>query len=241
MARPVASSLPGIDVDADVLVARLGEALASGALEQQRYDPSNDQFGPLDATLVRHIVRSLEPNRWIEVGSGHSTAALLDATDNLASRPRITAIDPYADRLRSTLRPGDLERLELIEEGVQGVPLETFQALEAGDVLFLDTTHVVRPGSDVVYEFLEVLPRLTPGVIVHIHDITYPFDVPDVWLEEGRIWCEPYLLRALLCDNPRFSILQWPGAVAALRPSALEEMLPPSITSAGTSLWLQVN
>jgi hypothetical protein len=102
------------------------------------------------------------------------------------------------------LRPED--NVDVIAAPVQDVPVETFTSLEPGDVLFIDSTHVAKAGSDVVWLFLRVLPRLAKGVVVHVHDVFWPVEYPAQWLREGRSWNEDYLLNAFLCHNDAWRI-----------------------------------
>src|ERR1035437_347813 len=115
-----------------------------------------------------------------------------------------TCIEPFLPDYLSPSLPGISE---IIERPLQDVDLERFKQLECNDILFIDSTHVVRYGSDVVYEILEILPILRPGVIVHVHDIFFPDDYPQRWLNRDRFfWNEQYMLQAFLCMNPHFQI-----------------------------------
>lgn len=233
------TSLPGLELDFDSMLTNAAE-LSAVELPGPRYHQDNDQFSLSDAVQLHHILASKRPARFIEIGSGYSTAVVLDAVQALNLETTVTCIEPYADRLRSQLLAGDEQRFTLVEQPVQSVPLETFDELQAGDVLFIDSTHVVAPGSDVVYELLEILPRLAAGVIVHVHDILYPFDIPDVWLDEGRIWCEPYLLRALLTNSTRYQVTTWLSALASERSDEVRGALSEDSAFGGSSLWLEI-
>ena len=134
----------------------------------------------------------LRPARVIEVGSGYSTALALDEAE--ASREiaalEITCIEPFAGRLLGLLSEADRRRITLLRKPVQDVDPATYGRLGPGDVLFVDSTHVVKAGSDVVWLFLHVLPRLAAGVVVHVHDVFWPFEYPAHWLEQRRDWTE---------------------------------------------------
>ena len=171
-----------------------------------RFHHENSQFPYADAILLHLLLRHWRPRRVIEIGSGFSTALMVDTVERCPStRVLITAIEPYPERLRSVV--GEFpDWLSLIELPVQEVPLTTFAELGAGDVLFIDSTHVARTGSDVVWELFEVLPRLASGVRVHFHDMCWPFEYPPLWVEQGRAWNEVYALRALLSDSKVFEI-----------------------------------
>jgi len=149
----------------------------------------------------------------IEVGSGYSTLLSLEALENNAKEGhpcRFTAIEPYpADFLRDPGLPGDVE---LLEQPLQKAPLELFTNLKSGDILFIDSSHVCKAGSDVRYMFSSILPALAPGVIIHIHDIFLPAEYPKCWIKDWhRFWNEQYLLQAFLSFNSAFEVL-WAGS-----------------------------
>jgi Methyltransferase domain len=194
----------GIDLRLNEQLALL-ETLSIVDPTGPRYNAENSWFPPSDAGLYQAIVRHYQPSRVIEVGCGWSTAALYDA----GAAQHVTLIEPHPDRLRQLLSPEDLTRCELIESRLQEVPLSTFQALDSDDVLFVDSTHVAKLGSDVNRIIFEILPALASGVIVHFHDVFYPFEYPNNWVREGRGWNEAYLLRAFLEYNEAFEILLW--------------------------------
>jgi predicted O-methyltransferase YrrM len=196
----------------------------------------NSQYGPLDAAFLVGVLEQNLVNRVVEVGSGYSTAAMLDFADHGGHPLDITCIDPFTDRLRSRLQPGDAARLGIHSEAVQDVDLETFMGLREGDVLLIDSTHVAKAGSDVLFLVLHVLPRLRPGVLVHVHDIHWPFEYPDEWLDEGRDWTEVYLLRAVVTDSSAWQIVLLSDWVARTHP----EVLPPELRTCPTGqLWIR--
>jgi predicted O-methyltransferase YrrM len=200
------SLVPGVDLRESAqldLARRIAEV---GPLATSRWNesPANRMFGRIDGTVLQGMLIDIQPLRVVEIGSGFSTAVMLDTADRAGTTRSITCVEPYPQRLRSLLRPGD--DIVLLERPVQDVPLETFTELGPGDLLFIDSTHVAKSGSDVLYLYLEVLPRLPPGVLVHVHDIFWPFSYRAEWLDQGRDWTEAYLLRALLTDSPRWQI-----------------------------------
>ena len=169
----------------------------------------NGWFDSIDAELLYLLIRHFKPKRVIEIGSGYSTLMAAEAARaNSAldgSATHINAIEPYP---RDFLLGLAGDRWQLTRSKVEQVPLATFAELEANDILFIDSSHVVRIGGDVVYEFLEVIPRLAPGVLVHVHDIFLPDDYPREWvLGMRRFWTEQYLLRAFLMFNCDFEVL----------------------------------
>jgi predicted O-methyltransferase YrrM len=173
----------------------------------RRYWFRNPAYSYADAILLYCMIRYLRPQRIIEVGSGYSSAAMLDTNEIFFSHAiECTFIDPHAGLLRSLLKDQDLERIKLIEEKVQDVDEQQFSRLAANDILFIDSSHVAKIGSDVNHIFFRLLPLLSSGVYIHFHDIFYPFEYPLDWVYEGRAWNEVYLLRAFLQYNRRFQI-----------------------------------
>ena len=117
----------------------------------------------------------------------------------------LTCIEPYPERLPSLMRPGDTKHVNVIDRPVQDVPEEIVDSLQDNDILFIDSTHVMKTGSDVHYEFFHLLPRLKPGVVVHFHDCGFPFEYPDEWIFElNYSWNEVYALRAFSCLTKTF-------------------------------------
>ncbi len=248
-------SLVGIDLNVAAqlaLVETLGPltsdlSFADEAGGATRYFWNNPGFAPGDATVLAAMLRHLRPRRIVEVGAGLSTAVLLDVADTyLSHRPIIECIDPEPQRLRVLLRPGDESALTLHERPVQALPVEFFTALQAGDLLFIDSSHVLKLGSDVAFLLLDVLPRLVPGVVVHVHDVATSFEYPIEWYEEGRAWNEGPALRAFLSFNSAFEILFFCDylmrfqreAIAAHLPLALRQ--PPGVSgNTAVSLWLR--
>ena len=194
---------PGVNLDEDAQLA-LAASLATTVGEPPpgpRWSggPENRMFGWADASVYRAVLGWLQPKRIIEAGSGYSTMIALDE-----GYP-VTCIEPHPDRLLSLAKPGD--PMTLVRQSVQDVPLSLYEELEAGDILFIDSSHVAKAGSDVCWLVLHVLPRLPPGAVVHLHDIFWPFEYPAAWLREHRDWTEGYLLHAFLYGNTRWEIL----------------------------------
>ena len=118
------------------------------------------------------------------------------------------------------------------------MPADELADLHAGDVLFVDSTHVAKIGSDVNHLVFDVFPRLPPGVLVHVHDIAYPFEYPQEWVEEGRAWNEAYLLRGFLLD-PRWRVTAWPSLLWLREPGRMRQALDPGTVVDGGSIWLE--
>ena len=192
------------------------------AIEESGYGPG---FGPIDAQVLHCFIRSARPSRIIEIGSGMSTALMLAADQRNqqdGNAPgRIVAIDPYPQRALLNL-PGPA----IIPDLVQRVPLKTFDELEAGDLLFIDSSHAVKTGSDVVHVFLRVIPGLAPGVVVHVHDVSLPYLYSRTALEDYFGWQESALLAALLTGNRSLRPLASLAALHYDRQDALKQLLP---------------
>jgi hypothetical protein len=158
----------------------------------------------MDALVAYCMVRQFQPGLIIEIGSGFSSLLLAQAAARNGSS-NLTCIEPFP---REVVQKGFPGLQSLIEKKVQDIDLEFFSQLESGDFLFIDSSHTVKIGGDVNYLFLEVLPRLKPGVIVHIHDIFLPVEYRRDWvMGEFRFWSEQYLLQAFLTFNSEFEVL----------------------------------
>ena len=239
---------PGIDWRGERQLALLGE-LAKQAPMQIPEEPTGDpleyfapnpSFGYYDSWAMGAMLRHLKPARMVETGSGWTS--LLAARVNRehhAGAMDITCIDPYP---QDFLRDGVEGIARFVKQPVEEMPLSVFEALAAGDVLFIDGTHVVKTGGDVVYLFGEVVPRLEPGVVVHVHDIFLPRDYPEQWVLSGWGWNEQYLLQAFMAFNPEFEILLGTAWLAANHPEAMIEAAPAPTQShhrLEASLWFR--
>ena len=177
----------------------------------EEYYHFNPSFRGVDAGVYYGLIRYLKPKRIIEIGAGFST--LLAAQAVLANQKKrdtcdLTAIEPYPSR---TLRQGYAGLKRLMETNLQEVPLREFEKLGQNDVLFIDSSHVLKMASDVQYEFLEILPRLKKGVWVHIHDIFIPREYPQkLTMKDFKFYNEQYLLQAFLAFNQAFEVV-WAG------------------------------
>jgi hypothetical protein len=187
------------------------DGLYSGADSRAvRYRPNNGMFGPGSARELSAMIRALAPARIVEVGSGFSSAVMLDTNEHFFEGGiDLTFIEPYPQRLRSILRAADEARVRIIESRLQDVDPSVFESLGPGDILFIDSSHVVKIQSDVHRIVFDILPSVPAGVFVHFHDIYYPFEYPRHWVLEGRAWNEAYVIRAFLQYNASFSIHYW--------------------------------
>lgn len=208
--------LPGIDLREPEQVALL-ERLAPFYADlpdwdrpdagRFRYD--NDWFTWGDAIGYALMLRHARPRRIVEVGAGWSSALALDVDERfLGGRTAFTFIDPTPDRLRSLVPAGELEG-RLVAAPVQDVPLAAFEALGPDDILFVDSSHVLKAGSDVQHLLDEVYPRVAPGVLLHVHDVFWPFEYPASWLATGCSVNEAYAIRALLQGSTAFAVVLW--------------------------------
>ena len=225
---------PTIDFRWNDQLALLNE-LASyrDELSALEFNFDNGYFNGFDAAVYYSLIRHLKPQSIIEIGGGYSTQLANKALAANGSGS-LTCIEPYPERLNGT-GPS----VALIQKQVEEIDVDFFSRLGANDILFIDSSHTVKFGSDVCYEFLEILPRLAPGVWVHVHDIFFPHDYPAEWLIERRLALnEQYLLEAFLSFNKQFQVTlanYW----LSLDHSDKATRLWPSAALKPSSLWMQ--
>lgn len=213
------SQLVGVHVDIEAMKSLLMK-LSKGYSNEYRetsnyYELDSKRFGPgftrLDAMLLYFMIRDTQPHHYIEIGSGLSTkfcSMAAEQNGKNGSPLKVTCIEPYPYEMLYSI-----PAIEIIKKEVQDVELAVFDQLNAGDILFIDSTHVVKIDGDVPYLFLEVLPRLKKGVRIHIHDISFPYNVPypDRLYIFNRTWpwffTEAMLLQAFLSFNDAFKII----------------------------------
>jgi hypothetical protein len=220
---------------------------ADSPAEKGRFYWNNGMFSLLDAAAYYGAIRHLRPRRIIEIGSGYSTAIALMAADRSPALVEISCVEPYPS---SFLRRQRKKLHALIERRIQDVDPQLFETLDAGDMLFIDSSHCSRLGSDLNILMFEIVPRLKPGVIVHFHDIFLPSEYPRSWLEDvGIMWNEQYLLLAFLMFNDTFELF-WSSSMAATEirddlAASLRPLLPQggfvdALNSySGGSVWLR--
>jgi hypothetical protein len=196
---------------------------------------NNPMFSGTDALVLYCIVRHFKPASIIEVGSGFSTRLLVEAARRNGPT-QILCIEPYPDELlRQRVLP-----VELIDRRVQDVPLSVFESLQGGDVLFIDSSHTVRIDGDVNYLFLDVLPQLKPGVVVHLHDVFLPRHPPRDWVvDQMRFWCEQYLLQAFLAFNAAFEVVLANSYLGLRHAPMMRDVFPRSPWWGGGSFWIR--
>ena len=208
-----------------------------------RYYFENNLFGYSDVVVLYSMMRHYRPKRIIEAGSGFSSAAMLDINDMFFDNSiQLSFVEPYPERLYSLLSEKDKTTTSIYECRIQDVDKAIFLSLEANDILFIDSTHVVKVGSDVNYLVFDIFPLLKPGVIIQIHDIFFPFELLQSWALSGRNWSEPHLIRAFLEHNNAYSILFWNNFLEKFAREQYIGALPLAANGAGGgSLWLIKN
>jgi predicted O-methyltransferase YrrM len=211
-------NLPGINFNAEGQLAILdkfnyNEELLAFPLEKKsmvdgdEFFYNNGFYESGDAEYLYNIIRLYKPSKIIEIGSGNSTLMAINAIEKNKSEDagyqcEHICVEPYEMPWLET------KNLKIVREKVEDMDLAFFKQLGQNDILFIDSSHIIRPQGDVLFEYLEILPLLKQGVIVHIHDIFMPKDYPDQWIfDQHRLWNEQYLLEAFLSMNDKFSII----------------------------------
>jgi predicted O-methyltransferase YrrM len=195
-------------------------------------------FGFGSGLILFCMIRHFQTRRIIEIGSGHTSALMLDTNERFMNRQmELTFIEPYPERLYGLLKEEDRSNCTIFEKPAQDIPASYFEQLQENDILFIDSSHVTKIGSDVNHIFFNILPALKPGVIIHFHDIYWPFEYPLGWVMSGRAWNEAYLLRAFLQYNDHFEILQFNQYLFSCFPEFYEQQT--GLTGAGGSIWIR--
>lgn len=174
----------------------------------------NGGYMAVDAHMLFAMIVMRAPKRIVEIGAGASTAVIAAAAAELeesGGRLDHLCIEPYPRRALLDLAADPGAHFELMQDKVQHAPLSVFEELEPGDVLFIDSSHVLREGGDVQYEYTQILPRIAKGVIVHIHDIYLPRPYPKAFYDRGFYWNEQQLVQTMLAFSPSITVL-WPTA-----------------------------
>jgi predicted O-methyltransferase YrrM len=204
-----------------------------------RYYYKNGMFGLGSGASLYAMIRHFIPKQIIEIGSGFTSALMLDTNQKcMNDQIKMTFIEPYPQRLLELLTPQDRTTCRIYKKPAQEIPLDCFGELKENDFLFIDSSHVSKIGSDVNYIFFRILPSLQPGVLIHFHDIYWPFEYPLSWIEMGRAWNEVYLLRAFLQYNNHFEILLSNNYIERKLPQLLAPYAQ-KIPGLGSSFWLR--
>ncbi len=245
---PLPEDLPDVDLQPEAQLALLAEyidfypdvSFPQNQSSDFRYSYPNYLFDYADAFFLYSFLRKHSPKRVVEVGSGYSSAVILDTLDRLSiDRPELTFIDPNPSRLESLLREDDRKNIELVPVRAQEASPGIFSSLETGDLLFLDSSHVVKCGSDVLLFFFEILPFLPAGIFVHFHDIFYPFDYPASWLKRGFYYNEAYCLRAFLAHSSTWSIYLFSSYADFKFGDVISSRMPLCAEYPGSSLYIR--
>src|SRR5215467_7200253 len=213
---------------------------SSGKSEDHRYYFENPAYSYSDGIFLYSMIRHFKPRRIMEIGSGYSSCVMLD-TNELFFRDGIdiTFIEPYPELLLSLIKKTDRERTTLISSNLQEVDLKLFGQLGERDIVFVDSTHVSKVYSDVNYIFFKLLPSLAKGVLIHFHDIFYPFEYPKDWIYENRAWNELYLLRAFLQYNSAFRIMMFNNYLETFHANYFQTHMPLCLKNTGGSMLIQ--
>jgi predicted O-methyltransferase YrrM len=205
-----------------------------------RYRFDNPSYSFADGIFLHTMLRHLRPRRLVEVGSGYTSALTLDTNERfLDNQVECSFVEPHPELLLSLMTHADRQRTRIIPDRLQTVDLGLFTALERRDVLFIDSTHIAKANSDVNRLFFEILPRLRPGVVVHIHDVFPAFEYPIDWLREGRAWNEQYVLRAFMQFNNAFRIKLFGHYMIARHPDWFREHMPLCLRNPGGAFWFE--
>ncbi len=221
--------LPGINMNIEGQLQLLGKfsytnellLFPSAKTNKLEYYYNNGRFESGDAEYLYNMIRFFKPQKIIEIGSGMSTLMAINAIEynkleNNDYTCKHICIEPYEMNWLEDVN------VEVLRKKVEDIPMTIFNELGENDILFIDSSHIIRPQGDVLTEYLHILPVLNQGVIVHIHDIFTPKDYPAEWvLTEHRLWNEQYLLEAFLCNNNKFEII---GALNHLKHHHLNQL-----------------
>jgi len=219
LSHPLATDrhLPGLDFNVPAQLDLLGKLCFAEELKSLHLDRRNDaidsfqikngSFESGDAEFLYQFIRFIKPHKILEIGSGNSTkiarTALARNKDESGGQCEHICVEPYEQAWLE-----ELKGIRVIRSPIEDCPFDWSNELDAGDLLFVDSSHMIRPQGDVLKEYLEIFPQLKAGVVVHVHDIFTPRDYPKSWLvDEVRFWNEQYLLEALLTNSSRYEVI----------------------------------
>lgn len=246
--RSQGKTLPGLNMNEGGQLALLDELstyysdmpFKAEKSDNLRYYFNNPSYSYCDAIFLYSMLRHLKPKRFVEIGSGFSSCIALDTNDLfLDGKMEMTFIEPFPEVLHSLIREEDGNKAAILQHRLQDIDLYPFDQLEAGDILFIDSTHVSKIDSDVNRIVFEILPRLASGVYIHFHDVFYPFEYPKTWVDNGQAWNEIYILRAFLEYNERFSIELMSTFLTQFHRDRFEQVMPLCLVNPGGDIWLK--
>ena len=243
------SGNPDLAIDEPAMIRLLGWLgehgsrfpFTTGAAPEWRYYTGNGHFGHADGAVLFSMLLEYKPARCIEFGCGFSSLLIMDVNDHFFDRSmQMTLYDPRPDIVLSLLSPHDPYRERVQSQHSREIPDEVFKTLGRGDLLSLETSHVAKTGSDVPDLLFRVLPLLAPGVVIHIHDIFYPFEYPEAWVvQDNRSWNEAYLLRAFLQYNPQFRVLFFNNLIFRKYFDEVTAAFPSLEDTHASSIWIE--
>lgn len=205
----------------------------------RRYWFENNYYSYTDGIILYSMMRHFKPRRIIEVGSGYSSALMMDVNDIFFNnRINLNFIEPYPERLNSLMTASDRAYATVLEKPVQDIDLYFFEKLEKGDILFIDSSHVSKCASDVNFILFEILPVLNSGVLIHFHDVFYPFEYPKDWVLSGWNWNEDYFLKAFLMYNNNFEIRFFANYLHQHHKECMSAM-PLTYLNTGGNFWIE--
>lgn len=240
-------ALPGINLNIDYQLSLLREfsqfdksfIFYRQPTKGARYYYENMTFQLGDALILYYFLRYFRPQHVVEIGSGFSSALMLDIQESILQELHLTFIEPYPATLKRLMQKIDWGKCAVIEKKVQDVSLDVFRSLEANSILSVDSSHVLKIGSDLSTIFFTILPILKSGVLVHIHDIFWPFEYPKKMIDEGRNWNEIYVVRSFLQYNDTFEISFFPSYLEKIHKGEIKKNLKDYSKQTGSSLWLR--
>lgn len=207
--------------------------------KEKLYFYDNPMLSFNDAFILHCFLRYFKPQNIIEIGSGFSSALMLDTVREFNLKMKFTFIDPFSKNILRVLSSNPEGNYRHIREEVQHVDLDEYSVLQENDILFIDTSHVIKIGGELPFIFFSILPRLKKGVIIHIHDIWYPWEYPESMINQGRIYNEIYFVRAFLQYNNNFKIMLFNSYIEQKQKDFISEKMPLLSKKSGVSLWLR--
>jgi hypothetical protein len=244
---PNSKSLKGIELNIENQILLAGSfqdiyneiPFTPNKIRSNRYYFENDFYSYTDGIFLYSMIRKIRPNNIIEIGSGFSSALMLDVNHQFfANNINLTFVEPFTDRLDSLLRKEDFNRTQIIAKPIQKIDFKIFKKLKDGDFLFIDSTHVLKTGSDLQFIFNEIIPNLNSGVYIHFHDIFFPFEYPKDWVFNGRSWNENYFLKAFLMYNNFFEIILFADFLHSQHGEIFKDM-PNCYLNSGGNMWIR--
>lgn len=247
------SQLAGVDMNIDRQIwflrevfpkykAECDELASRKPMSDYDFHFDNPNFSGTDALVLWCMARHFRPKTIVEVGGGFSTRLLAEAALKNGDT-QLVCVEPYPD---SVLKRGFPGLAKLITDKVENLGMDVFSSLSSNDILFIDASHCLRIGGDVSFLYLEVLPRLAKGVIIHIHDIFFPKEMPREWVlgtsdpsESYRFWTEQYLVQAFLAFNSAFEVLFCNSYMGLKCPQDMRIAFPKPSSHRGSSLWIR--